>query len=315
MIGIKNAGTRALGKAAASVVDPFFRTSTSYLRLQNQLAVLVEGQLQFSGQPRGRGDERLLAAIQMLRPWDGGNLGLTRLGSLGDGGYVMANSFGVVGAISVGIGSDVSWDLDIAARGIPVAMFDPTVRRPPRAVPQGRFYRVGLAGSARDSGRYLDLDGIVRLAGWGSGDLILKCDIEGGEWDAFVGLSQDHLSRYAQVVMEIHNLGALASEASGSKILRCLSTLYEGHLPIHIHANNTGSMCRFDNFWFPDVLEVTYLRRDLLDSALPAVALREDLDFPSSPRAREVSLRSVLTVPPCDEFSPRLSGDGAGGGV
>ena len=102
----------------------------------------------------------------------------------GDGGYVMVDAFdGIAGALSVGIGTDVSWDLDIANRGIEVFQYDHTVSGPPVSHPRFHFLSVGIAEASSSDGSFISLDHMVAAIP-GDGDLIAKIDAEGAEWPA-----------------------------------------------------------------------------------------------------------------------------------
>jgi hypothetical protein len=67
-----------------------------------------------------------------------------RMGKKFDGGYVMLDSFNrqnVDAAYSFGIDNDVSWDLDMARRGIDVFMFDHTISKLPRDHTKFHFFK------------------------------------------------------------------------------------------------------------------------------------------------------------------------------
>jgi hypothetical protein len=73
-----------------------------------------------------------LSVLRPLRPHRVDGLDKVRLGRFFDGGYVMLDAFdGVLAAYSLGINDDVSWDLDMAARGVPVFQYDHTIEAPP----------------------------------------------------------------------------------------------------------------------------------------------------------------------------------------
>ncbi|MDR2776538.1 MAG: hypothetical protein LBB17_00620 [Puniceicoccales bacterium] len=64
--------------------------------------------------------------MKYFAPKDVVDKNLVRIGCDHDGGYIMVDDFGKCdAAYSFGIGNDVSWDLDIAKRGIDVFMYDP----------------------------------------------------------------------------------------------------------------------------------------------------------------------------------------------
>jgi hypothetical protein len=211
----------------------------------------------------------------------------------------MAAGAAAGGAISIGVGHDVSWDAATAARGVPVWMFDPTVDGPPRPVPGARFLPIGLGDPARtppglEGCDLRPLDAIVEATGLREReDLILKIDVEGSEWAA---LRDADVGRFEQVLIEMHDLDRLADEARSVDVLATSSLLYATHYPVHIHANNERPFHRFDGIWFPEVVEVSYLRRDLLRSAMPADALATHLDRPTNPRYPDYDLSGLLSA-------------------
>src|SRR5271156_3144237 len=66
--------------------------------------------------------------IASLVPHAAAGVAKRRVGVAEDGAYVMLDDFnGIAAAYSLGIGKEVSWDLDIAAQNILVYQFDPSV--------------------------------------------------------------------------------------------------------------------------------------------------------------------------------------------
>ena len=252
--------------------------------------------INFDSPPLDQRDERLLEFVRAIRPMTSANLTLERIGGPHDGGYVMATPVVAAGAISIGIGPDVSWDQGVAKLGIPVAMFDPTIRRLPRPVSGGRFYRIGI-GPASYRGRYRSLNGLLELAGIPEdGDLLLKLDVEGAEWSSLQNISSADLRRFAQVVVELHRLEELAAGEEAVEMLAVVGHLRETHTPIHVHANNYGQIVRFGRYWFPSTVEVSYVRNELLEDSVPAPPGAVELDAPCDPRVAEVALDGLYRL-------------------
>jgi hypothetical protein len=274
-------------------------SSALYADLRSRVTQMEGAMIDFSRAPRTDADARCAEAAQLLRPY-AVDAELIRVGDASDGGYVMIEAFDAVGAISVGIGGNVSWDLDVAGRGLPVGMFDPTIAAPPSAVPGGTFHRVGLGTPAQASASGLALEPLPRLlelAGApASGDLILKIDIEGAEWEALADI--DDFARYPQVVLELHDLGRLQDAAAATNVLHMLRAIHATHVPVHVHANNEAGLAAFGAYWLPEVLEVSYVRRELARGAHPATSVDTHLDTPSNARFADLSLVGLLTVEP-----------------
>jgi len=267
------------------IADKIVYASDAYVGVKSMLNDLSTQVITFSASPEGPKDVALLRLVRSLVPEGAEGLELIRVGGPGDGGYVMLDSFDVVGALSFGVGRDISWDRDVASRGVPVHAFDHTVRALPEVAPGVTFHREGLGVQPRCRPLAVHLERTFPV-----GDMLLKVDIEGGEWDALTGAD---LSRFSQVIVEWHHLdGAMYSDQS----LRVLENLYRSHAPVHVHANNYDSMFRADRYWFASTIEATYVRRDITESWRRAVSLREDLDAPCDPRAADISLAGILSA-------------------
>ena len=280
-------------KLSIPLADKIVYASGAYVSMKSTLNDLSATLVTFEGEPQTASDERLLAFASRIRPMTGSDLELIRVGGPTDGGYVMAKPLTGSGALSIGVGADVSWDQEIAARGIPVAMFDHTIRKPPVPVPNSTFHRIGIG--SMETRHLRPLDQLVSLTGWaGRDDLLLKMDVEGAEWSALTQTGAVNLESFTQIVIELHGLGVLRDERTATAVFAAIEHLCASHIPIHVHANNYDELVRFGSWWFPDAIEVSFIRRDLLPLAKPASELRTDLDAPCDPRVTEIDL-SALT--------------------
>ena len=290
---------RAYGDISNRILD----TSTVYRHLRSTVAEMGSALLDFSRTPETDSEHRLCEFASLIRPFTSADLTLTRVGSAADGAYVMAPvADDIAAAISIGVGHDVSWDQAIAAKRIPVAMFDPTVSELPSPVPGGTFHRIGIGvlGAIPSPDLHgMDLrplDGLLALAGVsGSTELLLKIDVEGAEWDALCNVD---FSVFQQVLIEMHDIARISDPKQAEAVLETVRKLAQTHYPVHIHANNEGAFNRFDRFWFPDVIEASYVRKDLLAGATPATRLVEGLDIPSNPQYPDYDMSGLLTARP-----------------
>jgi hypothetical protein len=194
-----------------------------------------------------------------------------RLGKNADGGYVMLDDFqGVETAYSLGIGDDVSWDADIAARGIPVRQYDHTVRRPPVQNPLFSFFPV-------------QVESMASLKIGGTGDLVLKIDIEGAEWEFFDRASTEELLRFRLIAAEFHDFDLYHERQWWERTRRVLAKLHTTHQLVHQHANNASMP-----FWdgeadLPSVMELTYALRSRYRFEETHEISPGPLDFPNLP--------------------------------
>lgn len=273
-------------------------SSQLYADLRSRVIRMESALIDFSRPPETEADERAYRAAQLVRPFTVG-ASLVRIGDVGDGGYVMAEPLTASHAISIGVGPNVSWDLDVAQRGIAVAMFDPTVDGPPSAVPGATFHAIGLGTptQARSLGMELaELDRIIELADAHGRETLLKIDVEGAEWDALGSVGD--FSAFGQIALEMHEFSRLARLPDAENVLAVLEAVHRTHLPVHVHGNNEEPAVRFGRFWLPDALEVSYLHRDLATHAAPAAMLDTTLDAPSNARYADIDVSGLLGVAP-----------------
>lgn len=196
---------------------------------------------------------------KILRLYTGDDLNMRRVGNTYDGGYVMACPFSDNKvAFSLGIWKDVSWDLEIADAGYDVYQYDHTIKRLPKKHSRFHWEKKGISGS--NHGDFISIRQMLQNSGHGDeSGFLLKMDIEGSEWDALETVDISDISRFDQIVIELHNLLDIANRG---RILKCLEKLTKDHAVIHIHANNFERVCYKGDIMLPTTLELTLVRKD-----------------------------------------------------
>jgi hypothetical protein len=111
------------------------------------------------------------------------------------------------------------------------------------------------------------------------GSCLLKCDIEGAEYDVFPGIAA-HADRISAIVMEFHRL-----DVNWQKFSDCLTELSQSFVIAHLHGNNATGLIAGTKI--PVTLEVTLIHRslaagasDFSDSHYPLAGL----DMPCTPK-------------------------------
>ena len=210
-----------------------------------------------------------------------GDYNYCRIGREYDGGYLMIDDFSeCTAAYSFGINDDVSWDMDMAKKGIDVYMYDPTIEGLPEQCDKFHFFKIGISGAENDLAfpcRTLS-EFLMENGHLDNRHMILKIDVEGSEWDAFHDIDPVLLEKFDQMVVEMH---CLNDQHYYSRVLKSLDNINKTHQAVHIHANNfcTGVMC--NGKFLPDVLEVTYLNRSKYDFGPYSGELPSALDMPN----------------------------------
>lgn len=244
------------------------------------------------------------AFYDLVRPLGHPGMRKIRVGNTdGDGGYVMVDDFsGITAALSLGIGLDISWDLQMASMGIEIHQFDHTVEPPPgvEGNPLLHFNRCGIAAENDPANRMRAIKEILAtdLAAH-PGDLILKIDIDGHEWEVFDGMPDEVLKRFRQICVEIHNpLARPAQRGCRRRNLRVLGRLHRLFAPVHLHANNAGPVREICGMSVPKLLEITYLRRDGQDYSESRDLFPGPLDVPNVPSFEEIPIGEILSRRP-----------------
>lgn len=207
--------------------------------------------------------QSIRSSLAQLTPMRVNGAAKLRVGGAADGGYVMIDEFGPDPiCYSIGVGPDVSWDVDMASnRGATVHQYDHTVEAPPTRHPRCRFNKIGL-GDSDDQPDLRRLDTLIAGNGdAGRSDLILKCDIEGAEWRSFACLAPGYFNRFDQIVMELHWLDHLHDDGFRDAWRKVIGNIYATHQCFHIHGNNYGEIAVVHGVPVPQVVEVSFARR------------------------------------------------------
>lgn len=233
-----------------------------------------------------------IGVLKMLRPHRVVGERKTRVGRFFDGGYVMLDKWdGIDAAYSLGINDDVSWDLDVAARGIPIFQYDHTIERLPAEHPLFHWKKLGIGRVPQPEALLDTIPNLLRSNGHeANGNLLLKCDIEGAEWEVLAGLPQGVLRQFEQIAIEVHHLQDLWKMDSANVVLRAVRNLYQSHRVVHVHGNNFARWAIVGGIPVPNVLELTFARLDLGEFVVSDEVFPGPLDMPCHSREADMFL-------------------------
>jgi len=215
-----------------------------------------------------------------------------RIGNIHDGGYVIPN-LQYTKLFSFGVSNDTSFDEQFAEQyNVECHLYDPTINDIPKHHKSLFFQKIGLS-SSETTKKINNMDCKVNtldnlLKDFSDNTMFLKIDIEGDEYDSINVASQDTLNKFMCIVLEIHWL----SDRKLSNKIEFLKKMNELFYIIHIHANNHSPVNIIDNLHpLPDVLELTYIRKDLLiDPILSSNIFPTELDNPNHGMLKEIEL-------------------------
>lgn len=201
--------------------------------------------------------------LEFLRVYEWKNK--IRLGINMDGGYVIADLSGHYDCyVSAGVGREESFTKDFLAR-YPFDEFntyaiDGSIDEYPIEYTNNvSFIKKNISGINDSSSTNL-----ASLTDRYS-NIFLKIDVEGGEFPWIQSLSKEQLSKFKQVVMEYHGSHNDSWGSPYSIKKACYAKMAETHYLVHAHGNNARSA----TMYIPNTLEVTYIRKDLVEGDLP----------------------------------------------
>lgn len=235
--------------------------------------------------------EDLVGLIARLHPLATG-IDLIRLGSEGDGGYLVPDDLdGIEACFSPGVSDSSDFEQACAHRGMKVFLADYSVDGP--ASCHQRFHFTKKFVGATTSERFMTMDAWVKQVSIGSdSDLLLQMDIEGYEYETLLSMSDDLIKRFRIIVVEFHRLHHLWSapffRLAASTFIKVLQT----HTCVHLHPNNCRSSIYLQGLEIPRVMEFTFLRNDRFSQSCYAERFPHPLD-------RDNTGKAPITLPAC----------------
>ncbi len=196
----------------------------------------------------------------LIIPQKANKYNYVRIGNKNDGGYIMLDDFvNIDAAYSFGISGDVSWDKDVAKKGIDVYMFDHTIDMPPEF--NDRFYYSKIGVGIKDN-TFCNIKSLNKILEdtrhINDNNLIMKMDIEGNEWDVINSISSEILMKFKQITIEFHGLSEKNKIKNKIKVLKKIN---KTHQSVWLHGNNFGYALKRDDVIYPNVVEITFARR------------------------------------------------------
>jgi hypothetical protein len=189
---------------------------------------------------------------------------VVRLGGDSDGSYVVPDDFqGITSSISPGVSEEIDFDLELGRKGIHSYMFDASVTCPNKLTDMQTFESKFI--DSFESTTTTTLNKIVNnVQKIKPGDMILQMDIEGAEYRCLNATDITTLANFRIIVLEFHALDAYIRNNLYRKfwIHPILRKLRANHDVVHVHANNNGAISNIQGVHIPNLLEITYLRRD-----------------------------------------------------
>lgn len=194
--------------------------------------------------------------LDLIAPWPSISP-LVRVGSAGDGGYILneLDRDRTTYLISGGIETNNDFELALAELGVTGIQIDNSISEVPKSHPNLVFKEatVGI-----ESGDFSVKTFLTSLNGQ---QILLKLDIEGAEWEVIDSLSIAELKLISCLVAEFHFLSKLSQPVFFDKAIQVFSKLRKSGLyPCFISPNNVTGVDMHGGLMIPRNLEITFTK-------------------------------------------------------
>lgn len=218
--------------------------------------------------------------FQKLWPKDVG----IRLKKCGD--YLIPENIGDIDALfSPGVGLNSEFELKFANQNIQCYMADASVDQP--FVSHANFHFTKRYVGPKTEEEYISLEEWIKENYPKGRNAVLQMDIEGAEYQSILSLSGETLLKFKIIVMEIHYLNFLCSQEGLALGSAFFNHLLKDFSVIHFHANNYLRPVEFKGLKFPQDIEITLIRNDLIESSKPVNSLPHSLDIKNNPKKND----------------------------
>lgn len=227
----------------------------------------------------------LVTLIQKLHPISSG-IELIRIGTKGDGGYLVPNDLeGIDACFSPGVEYKSDFEKECADLGMKVFLADLSVDGP--AFNDVRFIFTKKFIGATTSESFMTVNNWVNSSLPNSKtDLLLQIDIEGYEYETFLSMSDELMQRFRIIVVEFHHLEKLWSRPFFRLAFPTFEKILQTHSCVHIHPNNCERPLNYKGLTIPGTMEFTFLRNDRFKNRSYANHFPHPLDFHNSNSAK-----------------------------
>ena len=190
---------------------------------------------------------------------------LVRVGGDGDGGYLHPEILDKISyCYSPGVSDTADFEKTLSEKfNIKSFMADASVEGPP--IPDKNFTFIPKFLGAYSQSEVITLsDWISETLGDVDENMILQMDIEGGEYDVLTFEESSTLSKFSTMTIEFHNLQKMFERDFLRMVSGIFEKIYKDFSICHVHPNNCCGVACLDGIDIPCVIEVTFIRNDLI---------------------------------------------------
>lgn len=218
------------------------------------------------------------------------NLPKKRLGPKKDGGYVIPEVIleKCSSLFNYGVENEMNYEVEFAQTyNKPVFMFDHTINPfDASAVNKNLTYKhegLGFTDNCNDFIKHSDEFGYYE-------NILLKIDIESNEYSYFENADIDEISkRCIGIILEAHYL---SDPKWRNRFFHIMDKINKHFVLCHTHGNNYGSTFNYNGKQIMDVIELSFVRKDLITEIIDKIEDYpiKDMDYPNCPTKPEINL-------------------------
>lgn len=190
-------------------------------------------------------------------------------GDRGDGGYLHPNNLEEISyCYSPGVADTADFEKELSdSFNIKSFMADASVKDSP--ISNKNFAFIPKFIGAQSKGEFITLsDWMNETIGDTKENIILQMDIEGGEFDVLMFEDSSTLARFSTMTIEFHNLQKMFEKDFLKMVSAIFEKIYKNFSICHVHPNNCCGIASLDGIDIPRVIEVTFIRNDLVKGLL-----------------------------------------------
>ncbi|MHC1736813.1 MAG: hypothetical protein AB9882_02245 [Ignavibacteriaceae bacterium] len=206
---------------------------------------------------------------------------LIRLGPNGDGGYLVPNDLdGIEACFSPGVDIISEFELDCLEHGMKVYMADKSVEKPNLNISEDKYDFIKKFVGCTNNDDFITMDDWVNSKCQSEkSELLLQMDIEGGEYNSLINMTDSLMNRFRIMVIEFHTLQDLWNPHYFNLNKTVFDKILQTHICVHIHPNNYYGIDSRFGVDIPIIAEFTFIRKDRVKTKNFASGFPHKLDY------------------------------------
>ncbi len=219
---------------------------------------------------------------------------LIRIGARGDGGYLLPNNLDDVDyCFSPGVSSLFEFEKELSdSYNIKSFMADGSVEGPQINENNFQFIKKFITSKTNENNITLS-EWVKKSIGNDPGNKILQMDIEGDEYDVLNYEDKDLLSSFSILIIEFHDFHKLFDAKFFKNLNSIFNKIFDNFSICHVHPNNCCGLAENKNIQAPKVLEITFLRNDLISK----FRNNSNIDLPHKLDKKNVEKNKEIKMP------------------